>query len=91
VRPRCKDEPQDQFFRSEKKSDVPFSEERFFHGRNRRCSPGIAGFLAPELREIRSRLESMDKRLDAMEDVNRIRFESVIQRLEQIQQSFAFD
>jgi hypothetical protein len=35
----------------------------------------IQDFLAPELREIRTRL-------DAMEDVNRTRFEAIVQRLE---------
>jgi hypothetical protein len=44
----------------------------------------LQDFLAPELREIRTRL-------DAMEEMNRVRFESTTQRLEQIQQSFAFD
>ncbi|MGD0831402.1 MAG: hypothetical protein ABR907_10690 [Terracidiphilus sp.] len=44
----------------------------------------VQDFLAPELREIRVRL-------DAMEEMNRVRFESTTQRLEQIQQSFAFD
>ena len=55
-------------------------------------------FLAPELREIRGmlsgiekRLDSQDKRLDSIDEVNRVRFEAIIQRLEQIQQSFAFD
>ena len=47
--------------------------------------------LAPELREIRGQLTGLDKRLDAIEEVNRIRFEALVQRLEQIQQSFAFD
>jgi predicted RND superfamily exporter protein len=51
----------------------------------------LQDFLAPELREIRGQLTSLDKRLDAIEEVNRVRFEAVIQRLEQIQQSFAFD
>jgi hypothetical protein len=58
----------------------------------------VQDFLAPELREIRGilsgidkRLDSQDKRLDSMEEVNRARFESIIQRLETIQQSFAFD
>jgi len=44
----------------------------------------IQDFLAPELLEIRVRL-------DAMDEINRVRHEYVIQRLEQIQQSFAFD
>jgi hypothetical protein len=48
-------------------------------------------FLAPELREIRGQFAVIDKRLDAMEEVNRARFESIVQRLEQIQQSFGFD
>jgi len=58
----------------------------------------LQGFLAPELREIRGilsaidkRLDSQDKRLDTIEDANRVRFESIIQRLETIQQPFSFD
>jgi len=58
----------------------------------------LQGFLAPELREIRGilsaidkRLDSQDKRLDTIEDANRVRFESIIQRLETIQQSLSFD
>jgi hypothetical protein len=51
----------------------------------------IQDFLAPELREMRSQLAAVDKRLDAIEEANRIRHESVVQRLEFIQQSFAFD
>ena len=62
-------------------------------------------FLAPELREMRGilvgidkRLDSMDKRLDSQdkrlglhEEAVRARFDNMIQRLETIQQSFAFD
>jgi len=58
----------------------------------------LQDFLAPEMREIRTRLDSVDKRLeiqdkrlDTIEDANRVRFEAIVQRLEQIQQSFAFD
>lgn len=72
----------------------------------------IQDFLAPELREMRGilssidkRLESQDKRLesqdkrrdsqdkrfDTIEEAARARYENVIQRLETIQQSFAFD
>jgi hypothetical protein len=51
----------------------------------------LQDFLAPELREIRGQFSAIDKRLDAMEEVNRVRFESIVQRLEIIQQSFAFD
>ena len=51
----------------------------------------LQDFLAPELREIRGQLTSLGKRLDAIEEVNRVRFESLTQRLETIQQSFAFD
>ena len=65
----------------------------------------LQDFLAPELREIRGilssfdkrfdsidkRLDSQDKRLDAIEEMNRVRFENIVQRLETIQQSFAFD
>ena len=47
--------------------------------------------LAPELREIRGQFAAIDKRLDGMEEMNRVRFESIVQRLEIIQQSFAFD
>jgi hypothetical protein len=51
----------------------------------------LQDFLAPELREIRGQFAAIDKRLDGMEEVNRVRFESIVQRLEIIQQSFAFD
>ena len=44
----------------------------------------LQDFLAPELREIRTRL-------DAMDDINRVRYDNLVQRLELIQQSFAFD
>jgi hypothetical protein len=44
----------------------------------------LQDFLAQEMREIRTRL-------DAMEEINRIRYENLTQRLEFIQQSFAFD
>jgi hypothetical protein len=44
----------------------------------------LQDFLAPEMREIRTRL-------DAMDEINRIRYENLSQRLELIQQSFAFD
>ena len=53
--------------------------------------PVLQYFLAPKLREIRGQLTSLDKRLDAIVEVDRVRFEAVVQRLEQIQQSFAFD
>ena len=51
----------------------------------------VQDFLAPELREIRGQFSAIDKRLDAMDEVSRVRFESLVQRLEIIQQSFAFD
>jgi len=51
----------------------------------------IHDFLALGLREMRSQLAAVNKRLDAIEDANRIRHESVVQRLEFVQQSFAFD
>jgi flagellar capping protein FliD len=65
----------------------------------------VQDFLAPELREMRGvlssidkRLESMDKRLDSQdkrldlhEEAVRARFDNIIQRLETMQQSFAFD
>jgi len=79
----------------------------------------IQDFLAPELREMRGilssidrrmesqdrrlesqdkrlesqdkRLDSQDKRFDTIEEAARARYENVIQRLETIQQSFAFD
>jgi hypothetical protein len=44
----------------------------------------LQDFLAPELREIRTRLDSMD-------EINRVRYDNLVQRLELIQQSFAFD
>jgi len=51
----------------------------------------LQDFLAPELREIRGQFAVVDKRLEAMEEINRIRYEAIVQRLELIQQSFAFD
>ncbi len=58
----------------------------------------LQDFLAPELREIRGALSAIDKRLDSqgkrfdtVEDLNRVRFEVIVQRLELIQQPFAFD
>lgn len=58
----------------------------------------LQDFLAPELREIRARLDSIDKRLDGqdkrldtVENANGVRYQAIVQRLEQIQQSFAFD
>ena len=47
--------------------------------------------IAPELREIRGQLTALGQRMDATEEVNRIRYENLVQRLEPIQQSFAFD
>ena len=44
----------------------------------------LQDFLAPKLRGIRGQLA-------AMEEIKKIRHDYVIQRLEQIQQSFAFD
>jgi hypothetical protein len=37
------------------------------------------------------RLDSQDKRQELHEEAIRVRFDNIIQRLEQIQQSFAFD
>jgi hypothetical protein len=51
----------------------------------------LQDFLAPELREIRGQLAAFSQRLDAAEEMNRIRYENLVQRLELIQQSFAFD
>jgi flagellar capping protein FliD len=65
----------------------------------------VQDFIAPELREMRGilggidkRLDSVDKRLDSQdkrlglhEEAVRARFDNIIQRLETIQQSFAFD
>ena len=51
----------------------------------------LQDFLAPELREIRAQLAAVDKRLDTIDEMNRVRYEAIVQRLEQIQQSFAFD
>ena len=51
----------------------------------------LQDFLAPELRELRAELAVVGKRLDLIEEANRIRHENVVQRLEFIQQSFAFD
>ena len=51
----------------------------------------LQDFVAPELREIRGQVTAMNQRMDAAEEVNRIRYENLVQRLELIQQSFAFD
>jgi hypothetical protein len=51
----------------------------------------LQDFLAPELREIRGQLVAMNQRIDALEEISRVRHESIVQRLELIQQSFAFD
>jgi tetrahydromethanopterin S-methyltransferase subunit G len=42
----------------------------------------LQDFLAPELREIRGRLDAIDDRIDAMEEANRARFEGIAQRLD---------
>jgi tetrahydromethanopterin S-methyltransferase subunit G len=44
----------------------------------------LEGLIAPEMREIHARL-------DAIEEISRVRYESIAQRLDHIQQSFAFD
>jgi hypothetical protein len=51
----------------------------------------LQDFLAPELREMRAQLSAIGIRLDSIEEANRIRHDSLVQRLEFIQQSFAFD
>jgi len=51
----------------------------------------LQDFVAPELREIRGQLTAVGQRLEAAEEVNRIRYDNLVQRLELIQQSFAFD
>lgn len=51
----------------------------------------LQDFIAPELREIRGRLTAIGQRVEASEEVNRIRYDNLVQRLELIQQSFAFD
>lgn len=51
----------------------------------------LQDFIAPELREIRGQLTAIGQRVEASEEVNRIRYDNLVQRLELIQQSFAFD
>jgi hypothetical protein len=51
----------------------------------------LQDFIAPELRELRAEIAVVGKRLDLLEEASRIRHEGVVQRLEFIQQSFAFD
>jgi hypothetical protein len=51
----------------------------------------LQDFLAPELREMRAQLSAIGIRLDSIEEANRIRHDSLVQRLEFIQQSFSFD
>lgn len=45
----------------------------------------LQDFLAPELREIRAQLVAVDKRLDTIDEMNRVRYEAIVQSLEQIQ------
>lgn len=47
--------------------------------------------IAPELREIRGQITPLNRRMDAAEEIHRIRYENLVRRLELIQQSFAFD
>jgi hypothetical protein len=42
----------------------------------------VQDFLAPELREIRAVLSSINKRPDSMEEVSRARHESIVQRID---------
>ena len=51
----------------------------------------LQDFLAPELREMRGALAHIGKRLDLIEEASRVRHDGLTQRLEFIQQSFAFD
>ena len=51
----------------------------------------LQDFIAPELREIRGQLTALGQRIDASGEVHRIRYENLVQHLELIQQSFAFD
>ena len=44
----------------------------------------LDSLLSPEMREIHARM-------DAMEEISRVRFESLAQRLDHIQQSFSFE
>jgi len=59
---------------------------------------GILGGIDKRLDSMDKRLDSVDKRLDSQdkrlglhEEAVRARFDNIIQRLETIQQSFAFD
>ncbi len=51
----------------------------------------LQDFLPPEMREIRGQLAAMNRRIDAIEKISRIRHESIVQRLELLQQPFAFE
>jgi uncharacterized protein YfkK (UPF0435 family) len=51
----------------------------------------LQDFVAPELREIRGQLAALNQRIEAADEINRVRYENLVQRLELIQQSFAFD
>lgn len=51
----------------------------------------LQDFIAPELREIRGQLTAINQRIDAVyqridaaEEVNRVRYENLVQRLELI-------
>jgi hypothetical protein len=43
----------------------------------------LQDFIAPELREIRGQIAALGQRIDAAEEVNRLRYETLEQRLEQ--------
>lgn len=42
----------------------------------------LQDFIAPELREIRGQLTALNQRMDAAEEVNRIRYENLEKRLD---------
>lgn len=45
----------------------------------------LQDFLAPELREIRARLDSMDKRMDTVESGNNLRYQALVQRIDVVE------
>lgn len=45
----------------------------------------LQDFLAPELREIRARLDAMDKRFDTLETSYDVRYQALVQRLDAVE------
>lgn len=69
--------------------DVEFLQERSFNEHVEDVRQVLQDFLAPELREIRTRLDAMDRRLDIVESANDVRYHALTQRVESVSQSLS--